>query len=120
MVEYKAGEVDIKLGGRYLAQSQVWDLLDARLTIPVGETWLVSYEGIYEPPKGLFTQGKVTLTKDLHCRKISASYDHVARRVALQYTINAFPSLPIGWDSQGGLGLFDLDQVSEIIGGMEQ
>ena len=120
MVEYKGGEVDIKLGGRYLAQSQVWDLLDARLTIPVGETWLVSYEGIYEPPKGLFTQGKVTLTKDLHCRKISASYDHVARRVALQYTINAFPSLPIGWDSQGGLGLFDLDQVSEIIGGMEQ
>lgn len=119
MVEYNSGEVDLKLGGRYLVEQQVLERVDARFTLPVGETWLVSYESIYEPPKGSFSQGKITLTKDLHCRKISASYDHVGKRVALQYTINAFPTLPIGWDSQGGLGLFDLDQVSEIIGGME-
>lgn len=119
LIEYKAGVVEFKLGGRYLAQQKIWDLVDGRFTIPVGETWEVSYESIFEPPKNVFTQGKITVTKDLHCRKLSASYDHVNRRVALQYTINAFPTLPIGWDSQGGLGLFDLDNVSEIIGGMK-
>lgn len=119
MVQYKSGEVELKLGGRYFPTSQVWDMVDGRITLPLGESWLLSYNAIYEPPKGAFSQGKITIAKDLHCRKVSLSYDHVAKRVAFQYTINAFPTLPIGWDSQGGLGLFDLSEVSEIIGGME-
>lgn len=120
MLEYKEDAVALKLGGRYLVQEQAWELIDARINLPLGETWQVGYETLYEPLKGTFKQGKISFTKDLHCRTLNASYDHVARRVALQYTINAFPTLPIGWDSQSGLGLFDFDQVSEIIGGMEK
>jgi hypothetical protein len=90
--------------------------VDARIALPLGDTWLVSYDSIFEPPKQAFTKGNVTVSKDLHCRQLSVSYDHVAKRVALQLTINAFPTLPIGWDSEGGLSLFDLEEVSDIIG----
>lgn len=116
MVEYKQDEVDLKLGLRFRPIDQITERIDARIAIPVGETWHVSYDSIYEPPTGEFTQGIISLTKDLHCRTLSMSYDHVGKRVAFQYTINAFPNLPIGWDSAGGLSLFDLDDISDIVG----
>ncbi|NMB01112.1 MAG: LPS-assembly protein LptD [Firmicutes bacterium] len=116
LVEYKKDKVDLGLGVRYQPASQVLERVDARISVPVGSTWQVSYDSIFEPPKQVFTRGQITVTKDLHCRSLSVSYDHVVQRVALQYTINAFPTLPIGWDSQDGLSLFDLEEVSDIIG----
>lgn len=116
MVEYRAEKVDLRLGVRYRPAEKVLERVDARVSLPVGSTWHVSYDSIFEPPKQAFTRGTITVAKDLHCRELSVSYDHVAGRVALQYTIKAFPSLPIGWDSQGGLSLFELEEVTDIIG----
>ncbi|HBN96802.1 MAG TPA: hypothetical protein DDZ66_10920 [Firmicutes bacterium] len=116
MVEYKKEKLELRLGARYQPTAKTLDRVDARIALPLGDTWLVSYDSIFEPPKQAFTKGNVTVSKDLHCRQLSVSYDHVAKRVALQLTINAFPTLPIGWDSEGGLSLFDLEEVSDIIG----
>lgn len=116
MVEYKKNDVDLKLATRYRPTDQVVERLDARITIPLGATWKIGYDSIFEPPKGTFTQGRLSITKDLHCRTLALSWDHVAKRFAVQYTINAFPTLPIGWDSQGGVSLFDLEDVADIVG----
>ena len=116
MVEYKKDDVSVKLGGRYQAASKVLERVDARIALPLGETWSVQWDAIYEPPKEAFSKGSVMLSKDLHCRELSVSYDFVKKSVALQLTINAFPTLPLGWDSEGGLSLFDLEEVTDIIG----
>jgi lipopolysaccharide export system protein LptA len=116
MVEYKKDQFDLRLAVRYHPTDQVLERLDARFTLPVGTTWLVSYDSIYEPLKQAFSKGSVSITKDLHCRELRLSYDHVGKSVALQYTIKAFPTLPIGWDSQGGLSLFDLEDVADLVG----
>lgn len=115
LVEYKKEQVTVKLGAIYQPVKKTVDRVDLRLALPLGSTWQVGYDSIFEPPKQVFTQGKITLKKDLHCRELSVSYDHVGKRVALQYTIKAFPTLPIGWDSQGGLSLFDLEDVADLL-----
>lgn len=116
MVGYKRDQIDLRLGVRYHPVEQVLERVDGRFTLPVGPTWLVSYDSIYEPPKQAFSKGTISLVKDLHCRELSLSYDHVGKSIALQYTIRAFPTLPIGWDSEGGLSLFDLEDVADVIG----
>lgn len=116
MVEYKKDELAIKVGARYHVGTKVLERVDARIGLPLGDTWMVEYDAIYEPPKEAFTKGTLKVSKDLHCRELGLSYDFVSKSVALQLTINAFPTLPIGWDSQGGLSLFDLEEVSDIIG----
>lgn len=115
MAEYKHEELSLQLGLRYRPSVQELERVDLRFTLPVGSTWKVGYDSIYEPSKEAFTKGAITLSKDLHCRQLVFSYDHVAGRFAVQFTINAFPNLPLGWDSEGGLSLFDLEDVAEII-----
>ncbi len=119
MVDYKTEDVGFKLGLRYHPTTKTVERIDSRISVPVGKTWRVGYESIFEPLNQEFIQGHVTLTKDLHCRTLELNYDHVEKRVALQYTINAFPNMPIGWDSKEGMSLFDLDEVTDIIGGIE-
>jgi hypothetical protein len=75
----------------------------------------VTYDSIYNPGSRKFTKGVLAVNQELHCRTLTFSYDHVSGRVAVQLTINAFPTLPIGWDSQGGLSLFDFEDVADII-----
>lgn len=118
-VEYKQDQFELQAGVRYQPKNQLLERIDARVTFPIGDTWQVSYDSIYEPPKQAFTKGTIKVTKDLHCRELSASYDHVGKRIALQLTINAFPTLPIGWDSEGGISLFDLEDVTDIVGARE-
>ncbi len=119
MVDYKTEDVGFKLGLRYHPTTKTVERIDSRISVPVGKTWRVGYESIFEPLNQEFIQGHVTLTRDLHCRTLELNYDHVEKRVALQYTINAFPNMPIGWDSKEGMSLFDLDEVTDIIGGIE-
>lgn len=116
MVEYNLGETKVQIAGRYRYDRSLWERIDAKLSLPLGETWQISYDTIYEPAKKSFKAGQLTIDKDLHCRTVSFSYEHVNRRVAFQYTIKAFPTLPIGWDSDKGISLFDFEEISDIMG----
>ncbi len=115
-VEYRAGETRFKAAANYSPSERVLKRIDTQFSLPLGETWEISYAGIYEPPKQAFAQSQISITKDLHCRTLSAAYDHANKRVALQYTIKAFPTLPIGWDSLGGLELFKFDDIADLVG----
>jgi LPS-assembly protein len=103
------------MGLRYKPSAKELERVDLRIALPLGSTWQVSYDSIYTPATKKFTKGQISVEKDLHCRKLALSYDHVVGRVAVQYTINAFPTLPIGWDSASGLSLFDYEDVEDII-----
>jgi hypothetical protein len=115
MVEYDGEDLDVKMGLRYKPSAKELERVDLRIALPLGSTWQVSYDSIYTPATKKFTKGQISVEKDLHCRKLALSYDHVVGRVAVQYTINAFPTLPIGWDSASGLSLFDYEDVEDII-----
>ncbi len=116
MLDYKAGETRLKIGANYSASKKVFERIDGRFALPLGETWQIGYTVSYKPPQQSFSQSQFTVTKDLHCRTLSAAYDHVQKRVALQYTIKAFPTLPIGWDSASGLELFKFDDIADLVG----
>ena len=100
----------------YHVEKQVWERIDLRVEAPFGETWVVGYDAVYDLQKQEFSSGQINIEKDLHCRSVTLSYDHVKQKVALGLTINAFPTLPLKWGSDTGMSLFDLDDVYDLIG----
>lgn len=108
--------IEFQLGSMYHVEKQLWERIDLRVEAPLGETWVVGYDAIYDPQRQEFSRGQITIEKDLHCRSITLAYDHVKQNVALGITINAFPTLPFKWGSDTGVSLFDLDDVYDLIG----
>ncbi|NLM55541.1 MAG: hypothetical protein GX195_11470 [Firmicutes bacterium] len=90
--------------------------MEVQVKTPIGSTWAVTYDAVYEPYRQEFTRGQITVDKDFHCRSVTLAYDHVRNRIAFSLTINAFPSLPLGWDSDTGVSLFDIEDVFDLIG----
>ncbi|NLM39336.1 MAG: LPS-assembly protein LptD [Firmicutes bacterium] len=108
--------IAFRLGTMYHVEKQVWERIDLRVEAPFGETWVVGYDAVYDLQKQEFSSGQINIEKDLHCRSVTLSYDHVKQKVALGLTINAFPTLPLKWGSDTGMSLFDLDDVYDLIG----
>ncbi len=106
----------MKLGTRYKLADKQWDRIDGQLSFDLTDTWAISYNAIYLPQTQRWRQGQVTLTLDLHCRELSIRYDQVRQEVFFQYTLNAFPSLPLRFSSTEGVSLFDLDDIQDILG----
>lgn len=115
LIEYKRDQFSLKFGLRYRPDIDELERVDMRFTLPLASSLSVTYDSIYNPGSRKFTKGVLAVNQELHCRTLTFSYDHVSGRVAVQLTINAFPTLPIGWDSQGGLSLFDFEDVADII-----
>lgn len=95
--------VDLKLGASYNFNTAQWTRVETDADISIGWGWSVQWSAIYNFRYDDFTRAKIGITKDLHCRQISLMYDHVYRRVWLDFQINAFPdsSLSFGLDSEG-------------------
>ena len=93
-----------------------WDRIDAKLQFNLTDTVSISYTAIYRPRLDTFTEGRFSLTKELHCRDITLSYDQVKRQVWFQYRIKAFPTMPIrlGGTDQGLL--FDFEGLQDLMG----
>lgn len=106
----------LRVGGKYNALRNEWEQIDLQVKTPVGETWTLGYDAVYDPRIQEFKQGQIRIDKDLHCRSVTFAYDHVRGNVAFSITINAFPTLPFGWDSEKGLSLFDVEDVYDLIG----
>ncbi|NLY11583.1 MAG: LPS-assembly protein LptD [Firmicutes bacterium] len=107
---------ELKLGGNYLFSVHAWDRIDAKLQFNLTDTVSISYTAIYRPRLDTFTEGRFSLTKELHCRDITLSYDQVKRQVWFQYRIKAFPTMPIrlGGTDQGLL--FDFEGLQDLMG----
>lgn len=121
MVEYSAKDelersTTLRIGGRYHVEKAEWERVDLQVQTPIGQTWSIGYDAVYEPSTGSFKKGQISIEKDLHCRSVTLAYDHVRQNVAFSFTINAFPTLPFKWGSDTGVSLFDLDDVYDLIG----
>ena len=109
-------DVTLRVGAMYRADRSEWERVEVQVKTPIGSTWAVTYDAVYEPYRQEFTRGQITVDKDFHCRSVTLAYDHVRNRIAFSLTINAFPSLPLGWDSDTGVSLFDIEDVFDLIG----
>ncbi|WP_408955164.1 LptA/OstA family protein [Natroniella sp. ANB-PHB2] len=72
--------------------------------------WNIKLNSSYDQPNGRFITANLAVEKDLHCRKLTLSYDHLDQEVWLQYQITAFPEQELKFGSSEGEGmLFDTD-----------
>ena len=115
--QYRPTEaLDVQLGVRYSVNDRTWQRVDGKLKIPLGHRWTLDLDTIYYPQQERFSRGGVGLTWDLHCRELTFRYDHVRSEVWLEYTLNAFPTLPITFGTGDTTSLFSLDDIQDILG----
>ena len=104
------------LGVVYNIKDQKLKRINGKILFDLTETIKLSYDLNYEPAKTpKLRQGKLVLTFDLHCRKLEMSYDQVREEFRVQYSINAFPKLPIGYSTQEGIRFFKLEDLQDLI-----
>lgn len=116
-ISYDQDHLTLNIGSTYHIGNQRLSKIDGKLSIDLTETIKLNYEVIYDVGKTQkFTKGAFVLTFDLHCRQLLLSYNHVKQEVALQYSINAFPKLPVGYSSTEGISLFELSDLRDQIG----
>ncbi len=115
--QYRPTEtLDVQLGVRYSVSDGTWQRVDGKLSVPLGERWTLDLDTIYYPQQERFARGGVGVTWDLHCRELTLRYDHVRSEVWLEYTLNAFPTLPITFGTGETTSLFSLDDIQDILG----
>lgn len=103
------------LGAVYNVSNQALKWVNGKIVFDLSETVRLSYDLIYEPEKTQKLQtGKLVLTFDLHCRELKFSYDQVREEFKVQYSINAFPKLPIEISSKEGISFFELEDLKDL------
>ncbi|MCK8816364.1 hypothetical protein MWH28_03165 [Natroniella sulfidigena] len=72
--------------------------------------WNIKLNSSYDRPSDRFTTANLAIERDLHCRKLTLSYDHIDQEIWLQYQITAFSEqeLKFGSSEEEGM-LFDTD-----------
>ncbi|HHZ20290.1 MAG TPA: LPS-assembly protein LptD [Firmicutes bacterium] len=71
---------------------------------PLGKLWTVKLNTCYDFLDENQRYTTVGLTYNMHCRKLTFTYDTSNELYMLQYTINAFPNVKLGFNS--GTGMF--------------
>ena len=71
---------------------------------PLGKLWTVKLNTRYDFLDENQRYTTVGLTYNMHCRKLTFTYDTSNELYMLQYTINAFPNVKLGFNS--GTGMF--------------
>lgn len=99
----------------YHLGKQKLDQIDGKIAFTIADKIQMSYEVLYDPDKTQkFQKGEVVLIYDLHCRQLRMSYNQVNQEFKVQYSINAFPKLPIGVSSKSGISLFKLEDLRDL------
>ncbi len=117
-LDYRAYEnLIFGLGGTYNIDSGELLRYDGKISYDLTEKIKLNYEVIFDISKSSkFTKGELVLIFDLHCRSLKFTYNHIKPEVKLQYSINAFPQLPVGYSSTSGISLFKLKDLQDTIG----
>lgn len=105
------------VGAVYNIHSQSLKRVNGKIVFDLTETLKLSYDVVYEPEKTQkLSTGKLVLTLDLHCRELVMSYDQVREEFKVQYSIKAFPKLPIEISSKEGISFFELEDLKDAFG----
>ncbi len=91
--------------------------VNGKISFDLTETLNLSYDLSYDPTRNQqLRRGELVLTFDLHCRQLMMSYNQVSEEFRVQYSINAFPKLPIGVSSTEGISLFKMEDLQDVLG----
>lgn len=112
-----AGDYTFRMGARYSLRTSELTQLDMDGTLPIGETWRVGTRMIYDVKNEKFSSAWFRLTKDLACREISFSYDHIEKEYWIEYQIFAFPMsrVKVGHMEEDATFLFESDILKELL-----
>ncbi|ADQ13936.1 YjgP/YjgQ family permease [Halanaerobium hydrogeniformans] len=114
---YQSKRFEHKLGMRYDLNNSELKRLDNRLVFEISGDygWYIeanlSLDYDYEE---WIREGNIQLKKNFHCRELAFSYDYVREEFTLQYSINLFPSQPIGITKSDDDMIFDLG-IEELL-----
>lgn len=107
----------LRVGATYNMEQNRLTRLDVEGAIPLFAGWRLGASMIYDIWNNKFSTGFFKLTKDLGCREISISYDHLDREVWLEYHIFAFPQsrVRVGRREDDARFLFEQDWLRELL-----
>lgn len=105
----------VEVGVTYAAASRTLDQLQARIALPIGTSWEINSDVLYDGPSQRLTRASVALVRDLHCRTLSLRYDAVGRAVWLQYQIDAFPGAQVGFGTGASGTFLDVDALRQFL-----
>ncbi|MBE3578033.1 MAG: LPS-assembly protein LptD [Limnochordales bacterium] len=105
----------VEVGVAYAPLAQSLDQLKARIALPVGTSWKINSDVLFDGPTQRFTRASVSLVRDLHCRTVSLRYDAVGQAVWLQYQISAFPDARVGLGTGAGGTVVDVDALRDFL-----
>lgn len=108
---------NFRIGTSYHIGNQTLEIIDGSLAFDLTDTIKLSYDLVYEPTKTrMLTKGEIKLTFDLHCRELLVSYNQVRQDFRVQYSLNAFPKLPVEVSTAEGISFFELSDIQDLLG----
>lgn len=121
-ITWKAGDkLDLSASAKANWTLMSLDRTDLKLSYQFLPDWKLDLGAIYTASARGLTRGDIAITKDLHCRELTARYDYVNKQVWLELRIKAFPgqSVRLGADPAGFMFDSDinLDKITGAVGG---
>lgn len=98
---------------RYDFGNALWDRVDTSLALAL-TGWRFAYSSVFDGRTGEFDQGTLGVVRDLGCREIGLSFDHVESEVWLEYRITALPGEGVRVGTRGEGIRFDTDSFLDL------
>ncbi len=89
-------EVSLKFGLEYNGSLNKISKIETSGSLSILKEWKVGWAVIYDVAREGLRKADFALTKDLHCREITAGYQVVDKRFFVNFKFKAFPDIPIG------------------------
>ncbi len=114
---YEGERLRHKLGLEYDLNSSYLEELDNQLIYELDGKWgwyIESNLSINYDYEDKIREANLQLKKNFHCRELAFSYDYIDEEYTIQYSINLFPSQPIGVSRTEDDLIFDLG-IEELL-----
>jgi len=89
-------EVALKFGAEYNGSTGKISKVETSGDLKFLEEWRLVWALIYDVAREGLRKADFAITKDLHCREITAGYQAVEQRFFVNLKIKAFPDVPLG------------------------
>jgi len=89
-------EVSLKFGLEYNGSLNKVSKIETSGNLSILKEWKIGWAVIYDVAKEGLRKADFSLTKDLHCREITAGYQVLDKRFFVSFKFKAFPDMPIG------------------------
>ena len=89
-------DINLKFGLEYSGTLKKLSKVETSGDVRFLKEWRVAWAAIYDIAREGLRKADIAVTKDLHCREITAGYQIVEQRFFVNLKFKAFPDVPIG------------------------